>query len=241
MASPGIPRDESLELGPGAAVASFSGSSAKAGVKVDVQLQDAARLKTEGNKFYKEKNIRSAIGRYHRSLLILRSLDSDITAAVKGFGPEAPVLNAGQEDLLRNIQVDCYNNLAGSHRVSLYEGVILQGPPTAACLLQREHTDYTRVLEYSLRVLRWRPGDVKALYRAGVATLELGDAQGAKQYLTQATKGQPNDANVRRHLQRVEERLSTEYQKEKALYQGMFSSGQRNGSGEGASVGVTQK
>ncbi|NP_001290958.1 tetratricopeptide repeat protein 9C [Esox lucius] len=222
MASPGIPRDESLELGPGAAVASFSGSSAKAGVKVDVQLQDAARLKTEGNKFYKEKNIRSAIGRYHRSLLILRSLDSDITAAVKGFGPEAPVLNAGQEDLLRNIQVDCYNNLA-------------------ACLLQREHTDYTRVLEYSLRVLRWRPGDVKALYRAGVAPLELGDAQGAKQYLTQATKGQPNDANVRRHLQRVEERLSTEYQKEKALYQGMFSSSQRNGSGEGASVGVTQK
>uniref|UniRef100_A0A673X1K0 Tetratricopeptide repeat domain 9C n=1 Tax=Salmo trutta TaxID=8032 RepID=A0A673X1K0_SALTR len=170
---------------------------------VDSQLQDAVRLKIEGNKFYKEKNLRSAIGRYHRSLLILRSLDSDVR----------------QEELLRNTQIDCYNNLA-------------------ACLLQRECVDYTRVQEYSLRVLQLRPGEIKALYRAGVATLELGDAQSAKQYLTQASKGQSNDTNVRRHLQRAEERLSTEYQKEKALYRGMFSSSQR--AGEGASGGVTQ-
>lgn len=106
-----------MELGAGAAVASCSGSSSTSpgpsGAKVDSQLQDAVHLKMEGNKFYKEKNLRSAIGRYHRSLLVLRSLDSDVTAAVKGFGPEAPVLTAGQEELLRNTQVDCYNNLAG--------------------------------------------------------------------------------------------------------------------------------
>uniref|UniRef100_A0A4W5L5W3 Tetratricopeptide repeat protein 9C n=1 Tax=Hucho hucho TaxID=62062 RepID=A0A4W5L5W3_9TELE len=222
MASPETPGDESRELGAGAAGVSCSGPSTKpgpSGANVDSQLQDAVHLKMEGNKFYKEKNLRSAIGRYHRSLLILRSLDSDVTAAVKGFGPEAPVLTAGQEELLRNTQIDCYNNLA-------------------ACLLQREGVDYTRVQEYSLRVLQLRPGDIKALYRAGVATLELGDAQSAKKYLTQASKGQPNDTNVRRHLQRAEERLSTEYQKEKVLYQGMFSSSQR--AGKGASGGVTQ-
>ena len=52
--------------------------------------------------------------------------------------------------------------------------------------------DYARVQGYSLRVLQRRPGDPKALYRAGVATLELGDAHTAKQYLTQACRGQPN-------------------------------------------------
>jgi hypothetical protein len=144
-----------------------------------------------------------------------------------------------------------------------------------------------------------------------VASLQLGNAQSAKQYLTQASKGQPNgssafwllslpqplsktkqfidvlwgrvigilfysptewsrsqyivlflclyampiplmlteiwitlfvtvtDTNVRMHLQQAEDRLSTEYQKEKALYRGMFSSSQR--AGEGASGGVTQK
>lgn len=62
----------------------------------------------------------------------------------------------------------------------------------SACLLQKQSVDYARVREYSLRVLQWRPGDVKALYRAGVATLEMGDAQTAKQYLTQACSVQPN-------------------------------------------------
>uniref|UniRef100_A0A672IZX9 Tetratricopeptide repeat domain 9C n=1 Tax=Salarias fasciatus TaxID=181472 RepID=A0A672IZX9_SALFA len=170
-----------------------------------VLLEEASQVKTEGNAFYREKNIRSAIGRYHRALLILRGLDADVMKLVKGFGPETPMLTPEQEDLLRNTQVDCYNNLA-------------------ACLLQKQRVDYARVLEYSLRVLQWRPGNVKALYRAGVATLEMGDAQTAKQYLTQACKDQPNDANVKKQLQRAEEKLNRERQKEKAMYRGMFSS-----------------
>lgn len=55
--------------------------------------------------------------------------------------------------------------------------------------------DYTRVQEYSLKVLQWRAGDIKALYRAGVASLELGDAQTARQYLIQASRGKPNGKN----------------------------------------------
>lgn len=62
----------------------------------------------------------------------------------------------------------------------------------SACLLQKQSVDFARVQEYSLRVLQWRPGDVKALYRAGVATLEMGDAQTAKQYLTKACIEKPN-------------------------------------------------
>ncbi|XP_061786678.1 tetratricopeptide repeat protein 9C [Nerophis lumbriciformis] len=175
-------------------------------------LEDAGQMKTEGNAFYREKNIRGAVGRYHRALLVLRSLDSEVTSALKGFGPKMPALTAEQETLLRSTQVDCYNNLA-------------------ACLLQRETVDYARVQEYSLRVLERRPGDAKALYRAGVATLELGDAQRAKQYLTQACKMQPNDTNIRRYLQRVEEDLSRELLKEKAMYRGMFASSTKSSSG----------
>lgn len=65
----------------------------------------------------------------------------------------------------------------------------------SACLLQRQNVDHARVLEYSERVLQWQPGNVKALYRAGVANLEMGDAQTAKQYLTQAYKEKPNGKN----------------------------------------------
>uniref|UniRef100_A0A8C9SW62 Tetratricopeptide repeat protein 9C n=1 Tax=Scleropages formosus TaxID=113540 RepID=A0A8C9SW62_SCLFO len=149
------------------------GAVGGAGTKVDSQLQEAARLKSEGNALYREKRIRAAIGRYHRALLVLRGLDARVTSSIQGFGPQAPALSSKQEEQLRSTQVDCYNNLA-------------------ACLLQRECVDYARVRDYSLRVLQWRAGDVKALYRAGVATLELGDAHTARQYLTQAIREQPN-------------------------------------------------
>lgn len=192
---------------------SFPGLGKTSAKPVWASLEEAAQLKKEGNAFYREKNIRSAIGRYHRALLVLRALDSDAMASLKVFGPGLPALTPEQEATLRDTQVDCYNNLA-------------------ACLLQRQKVDYTRVREYSLRVLQWRPGNVKALYRAGVATLEMGDAQTAKQYLSQACREQPNDANVRKHLQRAEERLSRELQKEKAMYQGMFSSSLKSSSGD---------
>ena len=217
-------------------------------------LEEAGQMKTEGNAFYREKNIRSAIGRYHRALLILRGLDSDVMARVKDFGPKTPALTPEQDTLLRNTQVDCYNNLAGrynfrtckveraleyptqgeillfhiiclilfvvaSHNQEvvscsywfckeyfvsfllcsstavyslIFDLLVCTYLSFSACLLQRESVNFARVQEYSLRVLQWRPGNVKALYRAGVATLEMGDAVMAKQYLIQAGREQPN-------------------------------------------------
>lgn len=93
---------------------SFSGLQQTSTNQVWPSLDEAVRLKNEGNALYREKNIRSAIGRYHRALLVLRGLDSDVMTSVKGFGPEAPVLTPEQLLALRNTQLDCYNNLAGS-------------------------------------------------------------------------------------------------------------------------------
>ncbi|MEQ2217411.1 hypothetical protein XENOCAPTIV_009239 [Xenoophorus captivus] len=132
-----------------------SKTSAKTGWAL---LEEAVQLKTKGNAFYKEKNIRSAIGHYHRALLVLRGLDSNVLALVKGWGDAC-----------------------------MFKALMC----LLACLLQKQKVDYTRVLEYSLRVLQWQPGNIKALYRAGVANLEMGDAQAAKQYLTQVCREQP--------------------------------------------------
>ena len=66
----------------------------------------------------------------------------------------------------------------------------------SACLLQKPSVDYARVREYSKRVLQWRPKDVKALYRAGVAALEMGDAWSAKECLNKACIEQPNGKKI---------------------------------------------
>lgn len=89
------------------------GATGGSGLRVDSQLADAVRLKLEGNTFYREKNVRSAIGRYHRALLVLRGLDSDVTSGLKSFRPVTPTLTSEQKELLRSTQIDCYNNLAG--------------------------------------------------------------------------------------------------------------------------------
>ncbi|XP_077465795.1 tetratricopeptide repeat protein 9C isoform X2 [Stigmatopora argus] len=190
-------------------------AAAEASVKPSARplLEEAGRMKTEGNAFYRERNIRAAIGRYHRALLLLRSLDSEAQLDLEAFGSKTPTLTSEQEKLLRDMQVDCFNNIA-------------------ACLLQRESVDFSRVLEYSLKVLERRPADPKALYRAGVATLKLGDAQKAKQYLTQACTLQPNDGNIKRYLQMVEEKLSNELLQEKAMYRGMFAARTKSSCGE---------
>ncbi|KAM9376536.1 tetratricopeptide repeat protein 9C isoform 2-T2 [Pholidichthys leucotaenia] len=168
-------------------------------------LHEAGRLKAKGNIFYREKNIRSAVSCYHRALLIIRSVDPEVTRPVKGYSPDTIEFVAEQVDVLREVQLDCYNNLA-------------------ACLLQKPSVDYSRVLKYSLLVLKWRPANVKALYRAGVATLGTGNAQEAKEYFIKAHREQPNDARVRRHLQMAEEKLNLEHEREKAMCRDMFSS-----------------
>uniref|UniRef100_A0A671R1M1 Tetratricopeptide repeat domain 9C n=1 Tax=Sinocyclocheilus anshuiensis TaxID=1608454 RepID=A0A671R1M1_9TELE len=196
-------RDDGAEAGASSCLRATGESS---GSSLESQLQEAVRLKTEGNAFYREKNVRTAIGIYHRALLVLRGLDlGEVTSALQGFMAQVPKLSQAQEDLLRSTQVDCYNK--------------------QVCISSKKDTVSTV----------WS-GDIKALYRAGVASLELGDAQTARHYLTQASRGKPNDADVKKRLQRVEERLSQHYQKEKALYKGMFSKG-ADGGGEGESDG----
>lgn len=96
-----------------AAEPSVSGHRQAKEKPVWASLEEAAQMKTEGNAFYQEKNIRSAIGRYHRALLVLRAIDASVLTSVKGFAPDRPALTPEQESSLRNIQVDCYNNLAG--------------------------------------------------------------------------------------------------------------------------------
>lgn len=102
--------EKRAEAGASSCLGATGGSS---GSCTESQLQKAIQLKMEGNAFYREKNVRTAIGRYHRALLVLRCLDSEVTSVLQGFGAQVPKLSQEQESLLRSTQVDCYNNLAG--------------------------------------------------------------------------------------------------------------------------------
>ncbi|XP_069501303.1 tetratricopeptide repeat protein 9C isoform X2 [Ambystoma mexicanum] len=172
-------------------------------VQMDARLLQAQLFKEAGNLSYKELRFREAIGKYHRALLQLKGLDPSVPSPLQAFGAERPVVTPEQEKALQSMQRDCYNNLA-------------------ACLLQYEPVPYDRVKHYSLLVLEREPGNIKALYRAGVACYHLRDLDHAKHYLSEAQSLQPSDPNVRKYMKLTESELNGYHQQEKQLYRGMF-------------------
>ncbi|XP_073514595.1 tetratricopeptide repeat protein 9C [Phyllobates terribilis] len=171
---------------------------------VEQRLSQAGLFKSQGNTCYSERRIREAVSLYHRALLQLRSLDPHLLNPLSGLGPTSSVeLTSQQLETLKNLQADCYNNLA-------------------ACLLQNQPPKYERVYECSLQTLKIQPHNVKALYRAGVSSYHLQDYTTAHSYLTKAASHQPKDANIRRYLQLVDSAITSSREKEKQRYQGMF-------------------
>ncbi|KAG8564254.1 hypothetical protein GDO81_016388 [Engystomops pustulosus] len=195
---------------------------------VEERLSQANLFKSQGNACYSEHRIREAVSLYHRALLQLRSLDPSLLTPLPGLGPATAELTPQQLETLKNLQADCYNNLAGS-MLPLEEtaecepcGVNPHAFYIVACLLQNQPPKYERVYECSLQALKIQPHNVKALYRAGVSSYNLKDYSTAHSYLTKAASQQPKDANIRRYLQLADSAISESRAKEKQRYQGMF-------------------
>ncbi|XP_040265591.1 tetratricopeptide repeat protein 9C [Bufo bufo] len=170
---------------------------------VEQRLSQASLFKSQGNTCYSEQRIREAVGLYHRALLQLRSLDPHLLNPLPGLGPPSAELTPQQMETLKNLQADCYNNLA-------------------ACLLQNQPPKYERVYEYSLQTLKIQADNVKALYRAGVSSYHLKDYTTAHSYLTKAANHLPKDTNIRHYLHLADSAISASRAKEKQRYQGMF-------------------
>ncbi|XP_049559685.1 tetratricopeptide repeat protein 9B isoform X2 [Orcinus orca] len=171
------------------------------GAALDSSLRAAVAFKAEGQRCYREKKFREAIGKYHRALLQLKAAQGarpgGLPAPAPAPGPatsQGPArLSEEQRRLVENTEVECYDSLTGSASVG-------RGAP-AACLLQSELVNYERVREYCLKVLEKQQGNFKATYRAGIAFYHLGDYARALRYLQEARSREPTDTNVLRYIQ----------------------------------------
>ena len=75
----------------------------------------AEKFKLEGNDLFKNKNVKKAMGKYHRAILQLKGVGSDEKmSAVMGIdGPPTKKLSLELEQKFNKLKTDCYNNLAG--------------------------------------------------------------------------------------------------------------------------------
>lgn len=172
-------------------------------LELEGKILRAVDFKSEGNRCYKEKKFREAIGKYHRALLQLKGVH--VTE-----GPEENLpakgrlrLTEAQKGLVECTEIECYDSLT-------------------ACLLQSELVNYERVKEYCLKVLERQKSHFKAMYRAGIAFYHLGDYQNALHYLKEAKIREPTDTNVLRYIQLTEMKMHRCNQREKEGFKDMI-------------------
>ncbi|KAM4605847.1 tetratricopeptide repeat protein 9A-like [Discoglossus pictus] len=155
--------------------------------EIEGRIQKAAEFKAEGNRCYKDKKFRDAIGKYHRALLVIKGVHE---------GGEGARLTEAQKVRVEATEIECYDSLT-------------------ACLLQSELVNYERVKEYCLKVLERQNSNFKATYRAGIAFYHLGDYGNALLYLKEARTREPTDTNVLRYIQLTEMKVQRCNQRER--------------------------
>lgn len=172
----------------------------------DAKLSIAESYKVEGNQFYKEKNYKSAIRKYHRALLYLKALTTKHPLAE--MSPEFRSLdNQSLHDnssKITALSADCYNNLA-------------------ACLLNTPPVNYDKVLEYSTMAADMSEGNAKALFRRGMALYHLRRYDDAFSSLQEAQNAaSSSDPQIKKYLALCKTALEAYSTRERERYKGMF-------------------
>uniref|UniRef100_A0A8D0YGC5 Tetratricopeptide repeat domain 9B n=1 Tax=Sus scrofa TaxID=9823 RepID=A0A8D0YGC5_PIG len=90
------------------------------GAALDSSLRAAVAFKAEGQRCYREKKFREAIGKYHRALLQLKAAQGarpgGLPASTSGpaTSPGPARLSEEQRRLVENTEVECYDSLTGT-------------------------------------------------------------------------------------------------------------------------------
>ncbi|CAG9466169.1 unnamed protein product [Pedinophyceae sp. YPF-701] len=95
---------------------------------------------------------------------------------------------------------------------------------TAAAMLRMpEYPNHLQeAVEHTSKVLNYQKDNLKALFRRGVASLRLGDMDGAKRDLERAAKLDPEDKAVRRELARVRQEQRALREAQRDMFAGKF-------------------
>jgi len=85
-------------------------------MEMEVKIQKAIDFKAEGNRCYKEKKFREAIGKYHRALLQLKGVhvvDGTTGSEVNLLNQAAAKLTEEQRRAVESTEIECYDSLTG--------------------------------------------------------------------------------------------------------------------------------
>ena len=83
----------------------------------DEKIKTAEKYKIEGNELFKVKDLKKAMGKYHRAVLQLKGVgkETNVGALFGASGPGNVKLSEENQQKFDKLKVDCFNNLSGKH------------------------------------------------------------------------------------------------------------------------------
>ncbi|XP_022089138.1 tetratricopeptide repeat protein 9C-like isoform X2 [Acanthaster planci] len=190
-------------------------------VALSDRVTKAEEYKAKGNALYNAKDIRGAIGKYHRALLFIRGLDATLQnnslqyQLGLGFGGVLEGLcGAGGASSLTSLPEEMQKKVS-----TIEEGCLNN---LAACILLQEEPNYKRVVSYCDRVLASSPENPKALYRKGCSLYHLSCYEEAYDCLKKAQHISKSDGNIRKYLTMTKDKMADIDNAQRSMYQGMF-------------------
>lgn len=180
-------------------------------------IASAERFKMEGNEFFKTKNTKKAMGKYHRAILQLKGVGSDEKmGSLLGADIQPKKLSADMEEKFIKLKTDCYNNLA-------------------ACLLQEKEPNYSKIVEYCEEVLLVSPVNAKAHHRKGVALYHLTNYE---ESMSSLLKADQSDSSTKKYIQMCKKEIEKQDIKLQATYKAMFGGSSKSKSDNVNNVSV---
>eukprot|EP00439_Symbiodinium_sp_Y106_P080380 s1448_g19.t1 len=165
-------------------------------LSAEERLVQATKAKEEGNTYFKAGTLEEAARSYLLALELL-GFEADADARAE----DGVWSDAIRSESRKTLALACQLNLS-------------------QCMLKLE--DHQSARYHAEAALLLHPKNSKALYRRGLAGLGCGLLQQAKEDLREAAKLEPRNADIRRHLQECQQRMTEEKSSTKDAYGGFL-------------------
>jgi len=194
---------------------------------IDGKLAQALVFKDEGNTFYKEKDYKKALRKYHNAILYMKGIDNDLHGTPAFMQTSSSVDPNSQKKISPDLERECIKA-----NISIYNNL-------AACLLaqakdecldtEKSEQNHLKVVQYTDIVLELDKNNDKAMFRKAQALKNIRDFSSARENFENLKRlyqknGIPVGRDVIAAIQECTEALKESDKKEKSMYKNMFGS-----------------
>eukprot|EP01091_Cochliopodium_minus_P012261 TRINITY_DN3682_c0_g1_i1.p1 TRINITY_DN3682_c0_g1~~TRINITY_DN3682_c0_g1_i1.p1 ORF type:complete len:200 (+),score=73.25 TRINITY_DN3682_c0_g1_i1:224-823(+) len=167
---------------------------------VSQKIEEAKKLKEEGNKFFQGSEWRKALGSYHRSLLYVKGLDKSEASGMMMMKEEHPITEEEKKEIEAVFLVVHLNMAAVYLKIS----------------------EWTKAINSCGEAIKLDPKNAKAYFRRSQAYLSQRDVDRSEVDCKQALKLAPSDKAIKVHQKNIEREKERQNEKQKKAFKGMF-------------------